>query len=214
MSRNEGHMSSQTEVAGVDADPSVEESGSCSDLLKLAAFVCGASNAVIRKPHEAPPPVDQGLHPCAELPLTLAGHPLGTLIVFDDIPRALTSQQMDALQIVAREMAAHFEHDLRNRRLALAAAAGCRTAEGGSCEVESRSRAFIDHSPAVAFMKDCYGRYVYVNKILCERFGRSEEEWLGRTDFDLFPHDTAEAFWETDCRILSGERNVSVMEAL
>jgi diguanylate cyclase (GGDEF)-like protein/PAS domain S-box-containing protein len=206
-------MSSQCEAAGVEPVPSVEESGSCSELLELAAFVCGASDAVIRSETEATP-ADQRrtLHPCAEIPLVAAGRSLGTLVILDDIPRALTAQQLQALEIVARQITGYFEQ-LQKRRLS-EAVAGCRVAETGVCEVESRSRAFIDHSPAVAFMKDCYGRYVYVNNVLCERFGRPEEEWLGRTDFDLFPHDTAEAFWATDCRILSGDRNVSVMEAL
>lgn len=204
-------MPSQSEVAGVAVRP-VEESDSCSDLLKLAAFVCGASDAVVRAGQETEAKQRRSLHPCAEIPLIAAGRPSGTLVVSDDRPRELTPQQLQALEIVAGQIVAHFEH-LRKRRFAKVAAT-CRVAETGVCDVESRSRAFIDHSPAVAFMKDCYGRYVFVNKVLCERFGRPEEEWLGRTDFDLFPHDTAEAFWATDLRILSGDRNVSVMEAL
>jgi diguanylate cyclase (GGDEF)-like protein/PAS domain S-box-containing protein len=206
---------SHPEVAGVDVT-STESSGSCSDLLKLAAMVCGASDAVIRtgQATESQRAAEDGrpCYSCAEIPLALSGQPQRTLVVYDDMPRALTVEQLQALEIVARQVTAHFEQQRKRRPTELAA--GCQMGETGICEVESRSRAFIDHSPAVAFMKDCYGRYVYVNKSLCERFGRPEEEWLGRTDFDLFPQDTAEAFWATDCRILSGDRNVSVMEAL
>jgi diguanylate cyclase (GGDEF)-like protein/PAS domain S-box-containing protein len=210
-------MTSPVEVTGV-APPSVRnESHSCDDLLDLAAFVCGASSAIVRTGAETGDShsAEDGhrLYSCAEIPLIVGGRPMGTLVVYDDIPRALTVRQLDALDTVARQLTARFEME-RLKKRHTAASASCRVSEGGVCDMESRSRAFIDHSPAVAFMKDCYGRYVYVNRLLCERFGRPEEEWLGRTDFDLFPHDAAEAFWATDCRILSGERNVSVMEAL
>ena len=68
---------------------------------------------------------------------------------------------------------------------------------------EARFRAFMEHSPAVAFMKDTDGRYVYVNGA-CERITQKKmEEWLGKTDFEVFPADIAAQHHETDLSVLS-----------
>ena len=37
-----------------------------------------------------------------------------------------------------------------------------------------------NHSPAVAYIKDEGGRYVYINKIFADRFGVSMKELIGR----------------------------------
>jgi PAS domain S-box-containing protein/putative nucleotidyltransferase with HDIG domain len=66
---------------------------------------------------------------------------------------------------------------------------------------EARFRAFMEHSPAVAFMKDADGRYVYINGV-CERLThRSMEEWLGKTDFEVFPPDIAAQHHESDLSV-------------
>src|SRR5258705_4598106 len=51
---------------------------------------------------------------------------------------------------------------------------------------ESRAffNSFMDNSPAIAFMKDADGRYVYVNKPFERLFGPSLESLRGRTSFD------------------------------
>ena len=68
---------------------------------------------------------------------------------------------------------------------------------------EARFRAFMEHSPAVAFMKDTDGHYVYINGA-CERITQKKmAEWLGKTDFEVFPADIAAKHHETDLSVLS-----------
>lgn len=70
---------------------------------------------------------------------------------------------------------------------------------------EERFRSFMDHSPAIAWMKDERGRHVYVNRIFEGRFRITAEQWLGKTDFELFPHEIARKFLEHDRLILAEE---------
>ena len=52
---------------------------------------------------------------------------------------------------------------------------------------------FLDNSPGLTFLKDDSGRYVYANKALTERYNA---QFLGKTDFDLFPDHMAIQFRE------------------
>src|SRR4030095_15935163 len=61
---------------------------------------------------------------------------------------------------------------------------------------------FMDNSPAVAFMKDSEGRYVYVNKPFERLFGRPLSFLRGRTSFDWLPPIIASDTHAHDLRIL------------
>ena len=88
----------------------------------------------------------------------------------------------------------------RDRALDLAA----RTqAEESLRESEERFRSFMDHSPAIAWMKDDQGRHVYVNHVFEDRFQMASGQWLGRTDFELFPEEVARRFQTHDQMILA-----------
>ena len=68
---------------------------------------------------------------------------------------------------------------------------------------EERFRAFMDHSPAIAWMKGDDGRHVYVNEVFSRRFHLTREQWLGRTDHEMFPHEIAERLHEHDRVVLA-----------
>ena len=77
---------------------------------------------------------------------------------------------------------------------------------------EARFQAFMQHSPAVAFMKTGEGRYVFGSAAWAAQFGRPVEDLLGKTDFDLWPRETAETFLESDRRVLASGRPIEVTE--
>lgn len=58
---------------------------------------------------------------------------------------------------------------------------------------ESRFRAFMAHSPAIAFIKDEAGRYEYANPAFERALDLAGDGWLGRTDEDFFAPETARA---------------------
>ena len=79
-------------------------------------------------------------------------------------------------------------------------------------ESEERFRAFMDNSPAVAWMKDEAGRHVYVSKSLAQRFGVRVEDWLGKTDFEIWPPEIAREFHENDQAVLESGQTRDVTE--
>ena len=78
-------------------------------------------------------------------------------------------------------------------------------AETALRQSEERFKAYMDNSPAVAFMKDNEGRYVYVNKPFERVFKKTAEEWLGKTDEELWPPQTARQLRENDALALSAD---------
>ena len=63
----------------------------------------------------------------------------------------------------------------------------------------------LDLLPDVAFfMKDLEGRFVMHNRRACEYcHAASEEETLGKTDFDFWPPDRARSYIESDWRVMT-----------
>jgi len=53
------------------------------------------------------------------------------------------------------------------------------------------------------FVKDREHRWIYLNKAFCDFMGRSVEEMLGKSDYDFFPKEQADVFWERDNRVFT-----------
>jgi PAS domain S-box-containing protein len=79
-------------------------------------------------------------------------------------------------------------------------------------EKEERFQAFMDNSPAVAFMKDENGRFIYYNRPFQRLFQRGEENLTGKTDADLFPKEIAQKLEENDEAVLMAGRTVETVE--
>ena len=150
-----------------------------------------------------------------------AGHPLttsegfnlGTLCAIDRVPRELTPLQLDALAVLARQVVAQLMLRRQVGDLAI------QLTERGRIEAELRAekerfRAFMDHSSAVAFLKDADGRFVYVNEPLTRKFGISEADWLGKTDAELWGAKIARPLREIDLRVLAGNEMVKLLETV
>jgi len=73
---------------------------------------------------------------------------------------------------------------------------------------------FMDNSPAVAFMKDAEGRYVYVNKPFERLFGQKLSFLKGRTSFDWLPRGFAEETHQHDLQILNNGIPEEVIETV
>lgn len=111
----------------------------------------------------------------------------------------LTTVQLEGKQVFLAVW-----HDLTERK----------RAEAALRESEERFQAFMNHSPAVAFIKDSDGRYVYINRIFAERFNVSLEDLLGRSDFDWLPADVAESMAENDRNVLRSGKMARCLECV
>jgi PAS domain S-box-containing protein len=81
-------------------------------------------------------------------------------------------------------------------------------------ETQAFFNSFMDNSPAVAFMKDDDGRYVYVNKPFERLFGKKLSYLKGRKSFDWLPSPLAEETHQHDLKILRSGMPEEVVEAV
>lgn len=79
-------------------------------------------------------------------------------------------------------------------------------------ESEQLFRSFMNNNPAVAFMKDDAGRYVYVNQTMERLFELKENPILGKTDREWMPQDAARQVGENDCKVLTTNETVETEE--
>jgi anti-anti-sigma factor len=61
-------------------------------------------------------------------------------------------------------------------------------------------QAFVDHTPALMFVKDLEGRYILANKQTARFLGRTPEEVLGRRNSDFLAPEQAEASTRAELR--------------
>jgi PAS domain S-box-containing protein len=79
-----------------------------------------------------------------------------------------------------------------------------RTAEFNLRLSEARYRTLVENIPLKVFLKDRESRYVSVNRAYAEELGLAAEAVVGKTDFDLYPPELAEAYLGSDRRVLAG----------
>src|SRR5579871_3972600 len=60
----------------------------------------------------------------------------------------------------------------------------------------------VDSTETVIFAKDVDGRYIFINRGYELAHAVSRTTYLGKTDHDLFPKETADAYREVDKRVL------------
>jgi diguanylate cyclase (GGDEF)-like protein/PAS domain S-box-containing protein len=81
-------------------------------------------------------------------------------------------------------------------------------------ESEARFQAFMNNSPALAFMKDEAGRFVYINKSLERLFNVEFATLQGKTDFDWLPEETARQVRQNDAEVLATGQAIELLETV
>jgi PAS domain S-box-containing protein len=75
-------------------------------------------------------------------------------------------------------------------------------AEEALRESEQRLQDVVDNTTAVVFVRDLELRYMLVNREYERRHGVQRDQIRGKTDFDIFPHDVAEAVRANDRQVI------------
>ncbi len=145
--------------------------------------------------------------------VTNEGFALGTLCVIDSAPRQFNEQQQQMLQILARQVMTQLElrrmlkrsenHIQELQRVSNA----LRTSE-------ARLKAFMDHGPAVTFIKDEGGCYLYANPQLLRRFEKTLDEFVGHRDKELWPREIYQAVRRNDLAVFKSGQSFSSEESV
>ncbi len=79
-------------------------------------------------------------------------------------------------------------------------------AQAALAKSEAFLRAILDGTTAVIYVKDLEGKYLLINRRHETLFHVTKADVVGKTDFDLFPREVAEAFRVNDKKVIeSGE---------
>jgi PAS domain S-box-containing protein len=116
--------------------------------------------------------------------------------------------------LTAEQVAAEEDPDLQS---VLQVVLELGNAQAARAEVERQHRinlAILDSLPLNIFLKDREGRFLRFNETACRVVGLSQEQIVGRTDYDIFPADVAERLRATDRRVLSEDRLIFEEEQL
>lgn len=75
-------------------------------------------------------------------------------------------------------------------------------------------RSFVDNSTTPIYVKDAEFRYLLINRQYEEIFHVSRADFVGRTDFDLFPADVAQALRSNDLEVVQRNEPVEFEEVV
>jgi signal transduction histidine kinase len=75
-----------------------------------------------------------------------------------------------------------------------------------------RFHAFVENMPGFAWIKDRDGRYVYMTES-CARVTLFPDDWLGRTDDELFRADMAVVYRANDLKVITSGKSVQIIES-
>jgi PAS domain S-box-containing protein len=72
--------------------------------------------------------------------------------------------------------------------------------------------ALLNNIPHIAWIKDDQSRFIGVNQSFVQACGVSAEELVGKTDFDIWPADLAQAYRNDDAEVLQSSQRKVVVE--
>jgi PAS domain S-box-containing protein len=140
---------------------------------------------------------DLALRAAFAFPIRIAGRIVGVIVFFNRSPREVSGDLVSLLETLGHQIADFIE---RKRY------------EDAARSSEARFEAFMNNSPAIAFVKDESGRTVYVNKPYERVFHTTLEEVYGKTDFDLWSPEVAEQLRAHDLKVLETNKLLEVVE--
>ncbi|MBW4582259.1 MAG: PAS domain S-box protein [Tildeniella nuda ZEHNDER 1965/U140] len=79
-------------------------------------------------------------------------------------------------------------------------------------ESESRFQAFMDHSPAAAWITDANGTMLYASETYCRTFQVPTTNLIGRSVFDLFPLEIAQQFLANIQAVAQSQQVIETVE--
>jgi len=79
-------------------------------------------------------------------------------------------------------------------------------------ENEEQQRNLLNNTSSVIYIKKPDGQYLFINRRYGELFHITNEEILGKTDYDIFPNDVADGFRTNDLKALKSNMPLELEE--
>jgi PAS domain S-box-containing protein len=79
-------------------------------------------------------------------------------------------------------------------------------------ESEAFYHSLVESLPQNILRKDRQGAFTFANQRACSLMGKSLDQIVGRTDFDLFPADLAAKYRQDDLKVMGTGKNLEVVE--
>ncbi|WP_437830383.1 AAA family ATPase [Sorangium sp. So ce1153] len=137
------------------------------------------------------------------LPILRQAELVGLLYLENDlIAGAFTPERLSMLELLSAQAAISIANATLYADL-LQENSERRRAEQAVRDSKELLQSIIDNSTAVIYIKDLEGRYLMSNRRHAEVFHVSEQAIVGRTDYDIFPRERADAFRAVDRAVLA-----------
>ena len=141
------------------------------------------------------------------------GRAIGTLCVIDVKPRKLSRTQEQALRVLTTQITTSMQLRAEHRMLVDALAERDRATTRLHAN-ERMFQTFMNNGPLISYVKDLAGRYLFYNARLAERCHVTMQEWIGKTDYEVFPEQTARSYRKHDEEALEANRLMISTETL
>ncbi|XXU48969.1 AAA family ATPase [Sorangium sp. So ce1014] len=137
------------------------------------------------------------------LPILRQAELVGLLYLENDlVAGAFTPDRLSVLELLSAQAA----NSIANATLyadLLQENSERRRAEQAVRDSKELLQSIVDNSTAVIYLKDLEGRYLMINRRYAEVFHVGEQAIVGRTDYDVFPRERADAFRAVDQEVLA-----------
>jgi PAS domain S-box-containing protein len=116
----------------------------------------------------------EGIRAAAFIPLVMENKLSGKFMMYYRVPHVFTDTELDLAMTIARQLAQAIQHERDEESLR---------------ESEERMRATVEQATAGVARCDTNGRFIFVNRKLCQMLGYTELELVGKTIADVTHRD-------------------------
>ncbi|HVT85031.1 MAG TPA: PAS domain S-box protein [Chitinophagaceae bacterium] len=81
-------------------------------------------------------------------------------------------------------------------------------------ENQYRLQSILDNSTLIVYIKDLDGRYLLINKKYKELYQLTEEQAIGKSDFDLLPSEEAQRNYDMDQYVIREQKTIEIEETI
>jgi len=140
-----------------------------------------------------------GLHGAFGFPVLCDGKAIAVMTFFSHEVRQPEEDVLQLMTVIGSQLGQFIQRKLAQQKIV---------------ESESKLQAVMDNSTALIFIKDAEGRFLFINRRFENLFQITNEQIQGKTNYDLFSKETADAICANDLHVLSSGVPLEVEEVV